>query len=337
MKTESEFRTYYRDTLEPLLHDLNKLRLGTRAKNMRLTLLFILFLIILFSVGFFVNRMIYGVWFTESKANVPIIICAIVTILTILYYFGAIHANKRKFVIRYKNDIIGSIVKFIDESLKYSAEEYIPIQEFIASKLFYQRPDRYNGDDFVNGTIDKTQIAFSEIHAAYKTVTTDSNGKTTEKWIPIFDGMFFKADFNKDFKGEYFVLPDTAERMFGRTGIFFQSANRRYGELVHLEDPEFEKEFVVYGSDQVEARYILSTALMRRLLDFQRRTGKRIYISFVKSSIYIGIPYRKKLLEPNYYSSLLSEDKTTEYFQDLEMVIAIVSELNLNTRIWSKQ
>ena len=41
--------------------------------------------------------------------------------------------------------------------------------------------------------------------------------------------------------------------------------------LVKLEDPEFEKHFVVSGEDQVEARYILSTCLMQRLTDFRNK------------------------------------------------------------------
>ena len=42
-----------------------------------------------------------------------------------------------------------------------------------------------------------------------------------------------------------------------------------HGELVKLEDPEFEKSFVVYSGNQTEARYILSTSLMRRILDYK--------------------------------------------------------------------
>lgn len=336
MKTENEFRSFYRTTLQPSLLDLNKFRRQTRAKNIRITLLYILILALLFVIGFVVNRMIYGVWFTESKANVPIILTVIVVILSLFYYFGLIHANRKKFVTRYKNDIISSIVQFIDESLLYEAENHVPQREFIASGLFYPKPDRYSGDDCVSGKIDKTKITFSEIHAKYKTVVSDDDGKS-ERWIPLFDGLFFKADFNKHFKGEYYVLPDRAEKMFGRAGKLFHSSKNRFGELIRLEDPEFEKEFVVYGTDQVEARYILSTSLMRRLLDFKQRTGKKMQVSFVKSSLYIAIPYRKPLFEPRYYSSILSEDKTIEYFLDLEMAIAIVTELNLNTRIWSKQ
>ena len=71
------------------------------------------------------------------------------------------------------------------------------------------------------------------------------------------------ADFNKNFNGHTVVLPDTAEKILGKFGQSLQSMSSR-GELVKLEDPEFEKEFCVYGDDQVEARYILSPALMKR-------------------------------------------------------------------------
>lgn len=84
MKTENEFRSFYRTTLQPSLLDLNKFRRQTRAKNIRITLLYILILALLFVIGFVVNRMIYGVWFTESKANIPIILTVIVVILSLL-------------------------------------------------------------------------------------------------------------------------------------------------------------------------------------------------------------------------------------------------------------
>lgn len=337
MKTEREFRAFYRATLLPSLMEIDKLRRQVRLKNLLTTVVYIATVIALFALGFVVNRMTYGVWFTESKANVPVIVAVIAAIISFLYYIGKLHTNKRKFVDRYKNDIIGAIVRFVDDGLLYEADKQIAQHEFIASKLFYPAPDRYSGDDYVEGKIGKTQIAFSEVHARYKTVTEDDEGGKSEKWTTLFNGIFFKADFNKNFKGECFVLPDTAEKLFGRTGKFFQSAKKRFGELIHLEDPEFEKQFVVYGSDQVEARYILSASLIKRLLDFKRRTGKKIKISFVKSSIYIAIPYKKPLFEPRYYSSVIDEEKTTGFFLDLEMAIGIEEELDLNTRIWSKQ
>ena len=84
--------------------------------------------------------MIYGVWFTENKANVPIILTVIVVILSLFYYFGLIHANRKNFVTRYKKEIISSIVQFIDESLLYEAENHVPQREFIASGCSIRNP-----------------------------------------------------------------------------------------------------------------------------------------------------------------------------------------------------
>jgi hypothetical protein len=117
----------------------------------------------------------------------------------------------------------------------------------------------------------------------------------------------------------------------------FRHMGIKYGKPIMLENIEFAKHFSVFGTDPVEVRYILSTNTMQRLLDFSLRTGKNISISFVKSWIFIAIPYKKEVFEPNYRKSVVNEEKTREYFNDLKMAIGIVEDLNLNTRIWSKQ
>jgi len=66
------------------------------------------------------------------------------------------------------------------------------------------------------------------------------------------------------------------------------------GELIKLEDPEFEKEFCVYGINQIESRYIFSTSLMHRILEFKRKWNTKIYLSFVDSKLYIAIGIKKE-------------------------------------------
>ena len=56
-----------------------------------------------------------------------------------------------------------------------------------------------------------------------------------------------------------------------------------------MDDPEFEKHFVVYGSDQIEARYILTHAMMKRLLDFQKRSKAKLYVAFVGERIILAV------------------------------------------------
>ena len=155
--------------------------------------------------------------------------------------------------------------------------------------------------------------------------------------LAVVQGLFFIADFNKKFSGRTFVLPDTAERLFGDAGAFFQSLSKGRGELVKLEDPEFERMFVVYGDDQVESRYILSTSLMQRIVEFRKKTGRPIYLSFVGTQVFVAVSYRKALFEPRVFTSILHFKSAETYFDDLVLAVGIVEDLNLNTRIWSKQ
>ena len=130
--------------------------------------------------------------------------------------------------------------------------------------------------------------------------------------------------------------PDIAESLLGKFGQRLQSLNILRGELVKLEDPEFERHFSVYSNDQIEARYILSMSLMKRIVDFKQRTGRKIYMSFVGSKVFVAISYRRNLFEPRIFKTLLDFEPIRQYFEDLELAIGIVDDLNLNTRIWSK-
>jgi len=250
---------------------------------------------------------------------------------------GVIYGVQHKDYARdFKEWIIARLVEFVDKSLVYSPHSCIAQSDYMASKIFRQRPDRYTGDDHVNGRIGATQMQFSELHSEYKTTSRDSKGHTQTHWHTIFKGLFFIADFNKHFTCELFVLPDTAEKLFGRFGQKLQSLNVCRGQLVKLEDPEFERRFVVYADDQIQARYILSTSLMQRITSFQTRHGRPVHMSFVGSRIYVAISCRQALFEPRVFSTLLDFAAIEEYYNDLDLAVGIVEDLNLNTRIWMK-
>ncbi len=234
---------------------------------------------------------------------------------------------------RFKDRIIGRIVRFVDEGLAYYPTRCISRSVYMLSGLYKTKPDRYRGDDLVTGKVGDTSIEFSEIHSEYK--SRDSKGNT--HWHTIFRGLFFIGDFNKQFKGNTYVLPDVAERAFGWLGQKLQELNPTREELIKLEDPEFEKYFVVYGDSQIEARYILSPSLMRRIVAFKRKTRSEIRLSFVGSKVYVAVPFERKLFEPSLVKTILDTELLEDYFEDLQLAIGIVEDLNLNTRIWSKR
>ncbi len=325
MKSRAEFNTFYTTTLVPKLQQLEVARKKIARK------------IYLFFIGagsvaaiwiLFLNR--WG----ENGINalfIGILVCA-----GLVWFLN--RGEFEKFVNRFKLEIIKNLVKFFDESLEYFPNTGVSNTEYHQSELFLTGVDRYFADDLVVGKMDKTHVKFSEIHTEYKVETINSKGETETSWNTIFRGIFFIADFNKNFKGRTLVLPDTAEKLFGSfIGTMFQKMDISRDPLVKLEDPEFEKLFCVHSSDQVEARYILSPKLMQHIVALQKKSGKTIYLSFIDAKVFIGISIAKPLFEPSIFSSLLNFRLIEEFFEYLYLSISIVEELDLNTRIWTKE
>lgn len=229
----------------------------------------------------------------------------------------------------FKFEVITKIIESIDESYDYHPGKYINERRFNASKLF-QRPDRYSGEDFIAGRLDKTDFEMSEIHAEYK--SKDVDGDTT--YYTIFKGLLMIADFHKDFHGHTVVVPDeTGEGWFGRIA---KGSKRKGLELAKMENPYFEKAFDVYTTDQIEARYILSMSMLENIMRLKEQFDSQVHIAFLDSCIYIAIEWDEKFLEPSLNESLLNESKIHQYLDDILFCLEIIEELNLNTRIWSK-
>jgi hypothetical protein len=313
MKTIEELKQFYDTTLSQELVHLEAKRKAIIRKAITI---FVVSLIVLGLICWRINPA-----------------CFVIPIIISLIAWGlANNFLSRDYAKEFKADVIQKIVRFVDENLQYSSNNCIPESTYALSQIFKVHVDRYHGDDLFTGKVGVTNIQFSEVHSEYK--THDKNGT---HWHTIFKGLFFVGDFNKDFAGTTVILPDFAENLFGKFGQMLQSLNSSMGQLIKLEDPEFEKLFAVYGSDQVEARYILSTSLMKRIVDFKKKTNKQIYLSFVGSLVFVAVRYGKNLFEPRLFQTLLDFEPVRQYFEDIELAVGIVDDLNLNTRIWSKQ
>ncbi|MNY16389.1 hypothetical protein D3C86_1496510 [compost metagenome] len=228
------------------------------------------------------------------------------------------------------------VLKSIDDSLEIDYTSGLPEDDFVRSQLFSKEPDRYRSEDQVWGTAGKTKFAFSELHAEDKTVTQTKNGRQ-EHWHTLLKGIVFNADFNKHFNGITVVRPRDMGAALGawiaKAMPIFSSSDR---EVVELENPEFEKEFVTYSTDQVEARYILTPAMMERLCALNKRCCYTISLSFINSSVFIAFPLSKDYFEPPVHKSLLDAAFLNEDTEVIRFMYGIIQELDLNTRIWTK-
>jgi TM2 domain-containing membrane protein YozV len=245
----------------------------------------------------------------------------------------------------FKEAVIGPIVNFLEPQLKYNPEDvFVPGVLVLGSEIFPHSsyyPEGYWAEDFVEGMFGQTKFEFFEIN--YDSIYEHPYAKKLYKGVnPIdlksdydiperipFRGLFFVAEFNKSFKGCTLIRPDDI-------GIWPQWLRVTKREPVRLEDPEFEKLFAVYSTDQITARYILSTSLMKRITDYKNKVGRAIHISFIRNKIFIAIGHKKNSFEINIYKSLYDFDNSREYYNDFRIALDIIEDLNLNTQIWLK-
>lgn len=241
------------------------------------------------------------------------------------------------FKAEFKGKVIPAVVKFVDERLDYHPHRGL-MTEYAESRIFTQRVDRHKAEDTISGKFDATDFSFGEIHTEYKTVTTNGKGQRQEHWHTIFKGMLFVSDFHKNFHGETMIDVDTMERFLGKLGRKFQQWNpSRPGNLVKLENPEFEKKFAVYSTDEQECRYILTPSMMERLLEMSKRINFKVAISFRNNKVYIAVFNNMDLFEPSVFGSLLKEEDYRIIITMMKLMTGIIEDLNLNTRIWTKE
>lgn len=319
MKSLEELNILYTNELQPKLQDMEKLRKGIKLKWTFAALFAICFLFVAGNIGI-------G-WVSTTVA--------IISVIGVIYFFATGVKAYLNYRSRYKKEVVAQIVKLINPEYRYFPDRCINQAEYHQSQLFTRTPDRYKGDDYVEGRIDKTDFRFSELKTEYKTETTE-DGKTRTEWHTIFNGLFFHADFNKHLQGNTFVLPDTAEKLLGKFGQKLQAMSSR-GELVKLENPEFEKEFVVYGSSQQEARYVLTPVMMEALVNIRKQFKRKVYVSFTGERVYCAIAFNKGLFEPRVRKSGVKFDDVAEMYQLFSLIEVIITEMNLNTRIWTKE
>lgn len=284
--------------------------------------------IMLWAVG--VDLLLSG-WLMVIKASM--FSCVFVTAVVVIICTIWISRRKSRMACQFKDHAIPLLLGTALPDFRYYGASCVAEDEFNSCGLFIC-PDRYSGKDFFEGIHGKTELHFSLIHAEerYETTTTetDSDGNTTtrteEHWRDIFKGLFFSADFNKDFRGSTLVRA-------GKAGML----SNLFGNLIKLEDPRFNDKFRVFSRDQVEARYLLTPRLMERLLELRDRLGS-FELSFVGSRIYIaawGFPYNA--FEPDLGRPFTDPTQLTKTLGWIYLVTGIVDELDLNTRIWSKQ
>ncbi|NWK55012.1 DUF3137 domain-containing protein [Verrucomicrobiaceae bacterium N1E253] len=271
----------------------------------------------------------------SSNALVIIIpIAAIALIYSMVIYSQSIGGPTASYRSYYKSQIIGGMTRLIQPDIDYMPSRGLSESNFRSMNLYNGDIDRFHGEDLFTGKIGKTAITFSEVHAEDKRTRRNSKGKSETYWVTIFKGLAVIVDFNKHFRSWVTLHPDTAESSFGWLGRKLQQLG---GDLVRLENPDFEQAFVVRGGDQVEARYLLTPEMQERLLNLRQHFGDGIRLAMHNSQLHLTIPNSNNWFEPDIRRPAGDPSQMQLFIQQMTSIFHIVELLDLNTRIWTKK
>ena len=315
MKPLEELRALYDSEFAPIFAEIRAAREAATKKA------WILFLCL-------APVLCVALWFFMREAMASLL-CALLaaSVIALAYGFGKNTRQNHRF----KDTILQKTLAFVAPGMRYDRKKFIPLSEFKKSGIYTESISRYDGEDCFLGKYEEVDLAFSEVHAQ-KLV---SNGKSSHH-VTIFKGVFFIADFNKDFHTSTFVLPNRAEEVlgtsFGRWAKKMDISHK--GKLIRLENPEFEKMFAVYAQDAIEARYILTPNIMERMMAIQRRFPGDVAFAFHASAIYITIPSKTDFFE---LPPTLDFSGIAALHHELALFLGLVHEMNLTLRIWTKQ
>lgn len=178
-------------------------------------------------------------------------------------------------------------------------------------------------EDFIEGVYKQIKVKMHE------TILKQKSGKNT---VTVFSGFVLELEFPKQFQGKTLMTKDG-----GSFGNFFTGKDFKGLALVELEDPEFETMFQVFSSDQVEARFVLTTAFMERLLSLARLRSPngtpKVQCVFENKTLVISIPCSQNLFEPGSISkSALQVDDLHIFLEQMKEVFELVDVLKL-TRV----
>lgn len=177
--------------------------------------------------------------------------------------------------------------------------------------------DNCHSEDLFRGTYAGIGVELAEVRLSKIQHGPD------RKTVVVFKGVFVLMSTDKTYAGRTVVRRDAgaiSNWLAGSVGGL---------ERVVLEDPEFEDQFEVYASDQVEARFLLSPDFMERLSALASDMGDgRLQAAFYDDKLFVMVPNARNLFEPpSIFTSVLTDAGIACIARELSGVLSMVDTL----------
>jgi hypothetical protein len=250
--------------------------------------------------------------------------------LAVLLVIGAVagelwasHALGKEYVRLYKSRVLPGLAKRFG-NLTYrvaSPADFDALAQYRVMADF----DTVEAEDELVGTYRGLPLRITEAKL------TRRSGK--QKQTP-FDGLLIELVLPRPLTGTTVVRAD--QGAFGNLAARLRSSAL---ERVRLEDPRFERKYEVYGSDQIEARALLTPAFMERFTALASGAGFSPPAALVQGNrLTAALPKRLMgdLFEPPpYWKPAGGAEALQSLSRDIEAVLKMADEI-IDLDFWSR-
>lgn len=232
------------------------------------------------------------------------------------------HNISKNFENKVKKSIMHSFLSFFGD-FTWHPSMTICKNEIDKSKLVGEF-NNIEPNDYFQGTYKGLKIFFSDC-------VLSSGSKYSNDYKQIFDGLFIQLEMNKSFKAQTIVLENSHINLMTN---FSLPRNFPDMEKVLLEDPEFNKMFHIFAQDQVEARYVLTTAFMERFKHLKNTfKANHIRASFLNDSALIVMDSNREWFKLGDLRKPVDDaGEFQEFFEEFVAVLSLVELLNLTSK-----
>ncbi len=230
------------------------------------------------------------------------------------------HSIRLKMVNALKQEMNGALAASLEIDYSVAAFSGAEFEFACEYDLLPNYDNRFLQDQW-HGQIDGTNFLLYEA----RLTETRGSGKS-RLTVTVFDGIVLRFQFSRPF------LATTLVRRDGFKFTLFGDSKSYGGEKldrIKMIDPRFENAFDVYGTDQVEGRYLVHPAYCERLLDLEKEfEGEKLAALFLGGdlilTLHTGDIFESATLNPAKDRELLGQ--TIGQFASIVRLVKLLNE-----------
>ncbi len=294
IEIENKFKNQFYNYLTPILKEFEP----ERKKRIGYIILTIVLTIIAAIVSCF--------YFAYYEFSGFVVVACVAVIAVIIKTFEK----------KIKNQVMPHIGKCFGDLTWLDCNNYI-IEGLKESNLLAYYTSSFTDDVFV-GSHNGVQFEIAE--SKHTKTSRDRDGKRVTE--TVFNGVIIRCAMNKNFTGNTIIVPDSLLHISPKFKL----------KRTTLEDVNFEKKYDVFTNDEVEARYLITTAFMERLNNIKVAFNtNNISCAFYGDSIYIGMSLRKNLFSIGALNKDICDfDQFYNMFKEILSIIKLIDYFKLD-------